>query len=897
VRQFLARLVGSVTRRRNESRLKEEIEEHLALQTADNIKAGLPPEEARRQAVLKFGAVEAVKESYRDQRGLLLFEQFLQDVRFALRRLRRNPAYSAMIVLVLALGIGANALIFSMINVVLLMRFPYSDAERLVLVQTINLKGTPGPVAPANFVDWRQEARSFEYLSAKLDWNGYDLTGPEGPQQVIGVPVTAGIFEMLGVRPQLGRTFGPSDDRPESARVAILSDRLWTTRYKRDSGIIGRTIIVNGLSYTVIGVMPPGFYLNRDVTIAANVDQLWVPYASQSGRDMSRRNASNLRVWGQLKPGVTLEQAQAEMNVINARLQQAYPDTNAGRGVVVSPLSEFRADRAKRAGDVLMLLMGAVSFVLLIACANVANLQLARAAAQQRDLAIRTALGASRLRIVRQLMTEMLLLALVGGAASLLVAWWAQQLVMTFLPENLPVPRLDRLTVDRPVVLFALGAAMLSGIVAGLVPAAQLSSREGTGGTNDVLKAAGRGLTGDRRDRRLRHMLVISEVAVAMILLVGAGLLIRSLLLLQQTEPGFDPTNVLTVRIPTLDQPQNFTSEQEKQRDVVVTAMLQRIQGLPRVDSAAMVQGLPTVGIIYPDAIILEQDPAVKATAIGRVVSPDYFDVMRIPLKAGRLLRPSDTESSPRVVVIDETLAARYFSNTDPIGQRLRWQGQERSSPFATIVGVVGAVRDTSIRDELSPEIYESYLQVNSHPIDALQTTLVIRGPQATALATPVRSEIAAVSPNQSIPQIQSMEQVLRSSLAAERFNARMLTGLAALALILAATGIFGVISYSVARRTHEIGVRMALGARGWQVLRLVLRQGLLIALVGVVAGAVGALFLTRLLVSFMHDVSPTDPFTFVTVALLLMGVALVACYVPARRASRVDPLVALRYE
>jgi putative ABC transport system permease protein len=807
--------------------------------------------------------------------------------------MRRNPAYTAIIVLVLALGIGANALIFSVINVVLLMRFPYDDAERLVLVQTINLKGTPGGVAPANFVDWRQEARSFEYLSAKIDWSGYDLTGPEGPQQVIGVPVTAGIFEVLGVTPQLGRTFGLGDDRPESERVAILSDRLWTTRYKRDSGIVGRTIMLNAMPYTVIGVMPPGFYLNRDVTIPANVDQLWVLLASQFGLQvLSKRDSSNYRVWGRLKPGVTIKQAQAEMNVIDARLQQEYPDTNAGKGVAVSPLSEFRADRVKRSGEVLMLLMGAVSFVLLIACANVANLQLARAAAQQRDLAIRTALGASRLRIVRQLMTEVLLLALLGGAASLLVAWWAQHLLMTFLPENLPVPRLDRLTIDVPVALFALGAAILSGIVAGLVPAVQLSSRDGTGGTNDVLKTAGWGLTGDVRGRRLRNILVISEVGLAVILLVGAGLLIRSLLLLQQTEPGFDPTNVLTVRVPAPDRPPNFTPEQGKQRARVITAMLQRIQALPGVESAAMVDGLPTSGVIFPYGIILEPDPSTKATAIGRVVSPDYFRVMRIPLKAGRFLSLSDTESHPRVVLIDETLAARYFPKTDPIGKRLRWQGPETSNPFATIVGVVGAVRDTSIRDELSPELYASYLQVGSYSV---QSTLVIRGQQAAALARPVRSEIAAMNPNQPIPQIQLMDQVLHSSVAAERFNARLLTSLAMLALILAAAGIYGVISYSVAHRAHEIGVRMALGAGRWQVLRLVLRQGLLIALAGVVAGAVGALFLTRLLVSFLHDVSPTDPLTFMTVAMLLVGVALVACYVPARRAIRVDPVKTLR--
>jgi putative ABC transport system permease protein len=822
-------------------------------------------------------------------------EGFRHDLRSAVRMLQRNPAYSAIVVLVLALGIGANALIFSVVDAVLLMRFPYQTADRLVLVQTINAKGTPGGVAPANFMDWRREARSFEQLSAKIDWSGYDMTGPEGPQQVIGVPVTAGIFEVLGVKPQRGRTFGPDDDKPDSARVAILSDRLWSTRYNRDSGIVGRTIVLNAMTYSVIGVMPPGFYLNREVPISANVDQLWVPLASQFGHEgLNRRNGSNYRVWGRLKPGVTIAQAQAEMNIINARLALDYPDANAGRSIAVSPLSEFRADRVKRAGDLLMLLMGAVGFVLLIACANVANLQLARATAQQRDLALRTALGASRLRIVRQLMTEVLLLALLGGAASLLVAWWGQQLLMTFLPENLPAPRLDQLTIDVRVVLFALGAAAVSGVVAGLVPAVRLSSRQGTGRTYELLKTVGRGLTGDVRGRRLRNTLAVSEVGLALILLVGAGLLLKSLLLLQQTETGFDPTNVLTVRVPAPDRPPNFTAEQEQQRARLVTAMLQRLQALPGVESAAMVNGLPTSGVMSPSGFVLERDPSTKATAIGRVVSPDYFRVMRIPLKAGRLLSASDTEGSPRVILIDETLAARYFPNTDPIGKRLHWQGPESSNPFATIVGVVGAVRDTSIRDELSPEIYTSYLQVDSYSI---QTTFVIRGQQAAALAMLARREIAAVSPNQPIPQIQSMEQALHASVAAERFNARVLTGLAVLALILAAAGIYGVISYSVAHRAHEIGVRVALGAGRWQVVGLVLRQGFLIALGGVAAGTVGALFLTQLLISFLHDVSPTDPFTFATVGLLLVGVVLLACYLPARRASQIDPIRTLRQE
>jgi len=818
-----------------------------------------------------------------------------RDARHAARTLRRNPLFTAVVLVTLALGIGANTLIFSLINVVLLERFPYPDAGRLVLVQTINAKGTPGGVAPANFLDWRRDARSFEYLSAKIDWSGYDLTGPEGPQQVIGVPVTAGIFEVLGVRPELGRTFEPRDDGPESERVAILSDRLWTSRYRADAGIVGRTILLNAVSYTVIGVMPPGFYLNRDVTTPANVDQLWVPYASRFGIEgLSRRNTSNYRVWGKLKPGVTLEQAQAEMNVINARLQQAYPATNAGRGVSVSPLSEFRADRVRRSGNVLLLLMGAVSFVLLIACANVAHMQLARAASQQRELAIRTALGASRLRIVRQLMSEMLLLALLGGAGSVLVVWWGQQILTTLLPENLALPRLDRLTIDMPVILFTLGAAIVSGAAAGIAPALRLSSRKRAEGMNEVLKTAGGGLTDDVRSRQLRNVLVISEVGLAVVLLVGAGLVIRSLLLLQQTELGFDPANVLTVRTPAPDRPPNFTAEDGRRRDLVVTTVLQRIQALPGVHAAAMVNGLPTAGVIYPAEVIFEQNPSAKATAIGRVISPDYFLVMRIPLKAGRFLSAGDTATMPRVVVIDDTFATRYFRNADPIGRRIRWQGPEEGNPFATIVGVVGAVRDRSIGDELSPEVYASYLQVGS---DSIQTTLVVRGEQAAALATPVRNQIAAVNPDQPVPQIQLMKEVVDGSVAAERFNVRLLTALAALALILAAGGIYGVVSGSVARRAREIGIRMALGAGHWQVLSLVLRQGVVLTLAGVVAGSVGATFLTRLLVGYLHDVSPTDPVTFAIVTTLLVGVALVACYVPALRAVRVDPVTTLRQE
>jgi putative ABC transport system permease protein len=431
--------------------------------------------------------------------------------------------------------------------------------------------------------------------------------------------------------------------------------------------------------------------------------------------------------------------------------------------------------------------------------------------------------------------------------------------------------------------------------VAGLIPAVQLSSGQGTSGANNVLKAVGRGVTGDARGRRVRNMLAISEVGLAVILLVGAGLLIRSLLRLEQTEPGFDPTNVLTVRIPAPDRPPNFTAEQGQQRVRLIAAILERAQALPGVESAAMVNGLPTAGVIYPSGIILEQDPSMKASAIGRVVSPDYFRVMRIPLKTGRVWNATDTDSSPYVIVVDETFAARYFPNADPIGKRVRWQGpQTTSNAFGTIIGVVGAVRDTGIRDELSPEIYASYLQVDSYSI---QTTLVIRGPRAAAFATPMRTEIGSLNPNQPIPQIQLMEQVLQSSVAAERFNTRLLTGLAVLAVLLAAAGIYGVLAYSVAQRTREIGIRLALGADRWQVLRLVLRQGLLISLVGVIAGASGALFLTRLLASFLHQVSPTDPLTFMTVALLLVVVALVACYVPARRAVRVDPVKTLRQE
>jgi putative ABC transport system permease protein len=808
--------------------------------------------------------------------------------------LRRNPAYATIVVLVLALGIGVNTLIFGMIDVVLLWRFPYHDARRLVLIQTIDLKGQPGGVSPADFLDWRRQARSFEYLSAKIDWSGYDLTGPEGPQQVIGVPVTAGIFEVLGVRPQLGRTFGARDDQSASDRVAVLSDRLWTTRYKRDRAIVGRAITVNGLSYTVIGVMPPDFCLNREVAIPEDVDQIWVPLASQFGVEgLSRRDTSNYRVWGRLKPGVTLEQARAEMNVINARLQQEYPAT-AGRGVAVSPLSEFRADRLKRSGNVLMLLMGAVGFVLLIACANVANVQLARASANRRDLAIQMALGASRQRIVRQLMTEVLLLAVLAGLASLLVAWWGQQILITSLPENLALPRLDRLTIDVPVMLFTFGVAILTGIVAGIVPALQLSSREGVGGANDVLKAAGRGLTGDVRSRRLRRLLVISEVGLAVILLVGAGLLIRSLLRLQQTTLGFDPAKVLTVHVPAPDRPPNFTADDEKRRDLFVTTVLQRCQALPGVQAAAIVNGLPMGGVVYPNGMILEQDRSLKASALGRVVSPDYFLVMRIPLKAGRFLSMSDIETTPRVVVIDETLAARYFPNTSPLGKRLRWRGPENSNPFATIVGVVGAVHDTSIGDELAPEVYASYLQVGS---SSIQTTLLLRGERAASLATAARNEIYAVNPNQPLPQILPLEQVIYESIAGERFNARLLTALAGLALLLAALGIYGVVSYSVAYRKREIGVRMALGAQRGQVLRLLLWQELSIVLTGVILGASGAMFLTRLLTSFLHDVSPTDPLTFAAVSMLLLAVAFLACYVPARRAIRIDPVKALRQE
>ena len=878
--------------------LNEEIDAHLQYEIEDKLAAGMNPQTAREAARRGFGNATAIRERAWETWSFERFETLLSDLRYAGRTLAKSPSYTLVAILSLALGIGANTTVFSIMNSVLLMRFPYRNADRLVVIENTDAAGRPGGVAPANFRDWQRQTRSFEQIAAKVDWTAYNLTGPEGAEQVTGAPISAGMFEALGLQPELGRTFVPEDDRPEAEPTVILSDQVWTRRYIRNLNILGRRILVSGVSRTVVGVMPAGVYLNRDEnTASGRVDEMWVPLRSQLTTEvMNWRDSSNLRVFALLKPGVSRDQAAAEMQLIHANLQKSYPKENAKIGVLVRPLSEFRADRIQTPRQITMILFAAVGLVLLIACANVASLQLVRAAVRRREIAIRVTLGAGRFRILRQLLTESLLLGLAGGGLGLGIAVWSMRLIKALVPDNVPLPRLDKLTVDHRVLTYTILISSLTGILTGVIPAMWGAAGDTSDGLNSALRASGRSVASDRRSGRLRRYLVGSQVAVALVLLLGAGLLIRSFLAIRATDPGFQPDHILTIHMPAPDVSSAVLASKEyrARRDRFMTAVLSDVGRLPGVVSVGMANGLPTSGELYQGSFQIEGVPS-PGRAISRVVSADYFRTMGIPLRAGSVFGQADTETAPLVAVIDAELAERYFRNENPLGRRIRWQSSADSTPLATIVGVVAKVRDDDLGANPQPEIYFPYLQTGS---TSLRTTLVIRAAgEAAGLAAAVRKAVHDLDPDQPIASVRTMQKVLDRSMAPERFNATLLSSFAVIALLLAAAGIYGVVSYSVTQRTHEIGVRMALGATAGRVLRAVLRKELAAVMGGFLIGGVCALSVERVLGSMLHGVSPADPVTIASVGFVLIVVVLLASCVPARRAMKVDPMLALRHE
>ncbi|HEX4641165.1 MAG TPA: ABC transporter permease, partial [Chthoniobacterales bacterium] len=733
-----------------------------------------------------------------------------------------------------------------------------------------------------DYVDWRQQAQSFQAMGGFAQTTPI-LTSETGePERLPGAYVIGDFFSVLGIEPALGRKFLPEENDTGKNRVVILSQALWQRRFGGDPKIIGQQITIGGNPYTVVGVMPSGF--QDPIPAATRVVQLWLPLPINDNMRNSRRG-DFLDVIARLKPGVKLEAARAEMTGIAARLEKQYPATNTQWGVIVQPLHETLTGDVRPA---LLILLSAVAFLLLIACANVANLLLARASSRQREIAIRAALGASRGRVVRQLLTENIVLSLCGGGLGLLFAWWGIQALLALSPGN--IPRLSSISINRDVLFFTLGISLITGIVFGLVPAFTASRPD----LNNTLKEGGRTSAESAGGRRLRNALAVTEIALSLVLLVGAGLLIRSFIRLQEVRPGFNPQHLLCLDL-------SLPSAKYKEDQQTVNFFDQLLGALaqqPGIQSASVSEGLPLGGGAGFIAFAVEGHVYAQTDrtpdAETRVVSPDYFRTLQIPLRSGRLLNDRDVTGAPDAVVVSETLVRKYFAGQDPIGKRLTFgDPQAKDAQWYTVVGVVGDVRGVSLNAEPYGQLYTSYRQT---PRRALTLVVQTAGEPTTMLGT-VREKIWSLDRQQPLYNVRTAEQVLERSIARPRFNMLLITILASVALVLAAVGIYGVISYSVTQRTHEIGVRMALGASAGDVLKLVVGHGMILAGTGVVLGLLAAFAVTRIMATLLFGVTATDPVTYFGLALLIGIIALLACYIPARRATKVNPVAALRAE
>jgi len=856
-----------------EAELNEELRYHLERQIEVNTAAGMSVEEARYAALRAMHGLDQRKEECRDMRRVRLIEDLWRDFRFSLRSLLKRPGFTAIALLALALGIGANTAIFSLVNAVILQPLPYRDPDRLISVYGTRNRSTQGSVGPTDFLDYRSQNKTFEQFAASgsmmLPMN---LTGSGEPERLNASIITGNYFDTFGVRPALGRGFSLENEKTGQDHVTVLSHAFWQTRFGGDPNIVNKTINLDGKAYEVLGVMPAEVVLPQPA-------QLWVPINFDADPEMKMRNARFLRGIGRLKEGVTLDQAQTDTDLIAAQLEQQYPDSNTGWSLRLIPLREILVGGSR---TMLFILFGAVGFVLLIACANVANLLLVRAAARQKEIAMRTALGASRLRIIRQMITESLLLAIFGGALGALLAVAGVKLLVSLGEDN--IPRTANVKIDATVLAFTLLISLATGLLFGLAPAIRTMKEN----LVDALKDGIRGGSEATVKNRTRSLLVVFESAIAVMLLIAAGLLIRSLVALQNVDPGFDPNNVLTLRV---DLPRQKYNTPEKASNFF-EQLETRVAGLPGVEAVGLITDLPLSGEARDMPYRVEGRPATSDIAFVdfRRVNKNYFSAMRIPLRRGRNFTEQEVRQSDKAIVVSQAFVDSVFPNEEALGKRLIiWSGI-RNEPYE-IIGIVGDTRYQSLQGEPSATMYVPTREL-------LFVNLVIRTQgDPLSLVGGVRKEVNALDPDQPIAAIRPMTEWVAMSAAGARYRTTLLGLFALLAMILAATGIYGVMSYSVAQRTQEIGVRMALGARPLDVLKLVVRQGMMLALIGVIVGLAGALALTRVMSSLLFGVTERDPITFVAVAALLIVVAFISCFVPAHRATKVDPLVALRYE
>ena len=884
--RFRSWTLAMLRRTRMEREMDEEMRFHIEAHAADLVSRGVPQEQATRQARLDFGGMQITKEECRDAVGVSFLEILIQDVRHGARTLLRTPLFTMITVAVLALGIGANTAIFSVVDAVLLRPLAYRDSRRLV---TILMNGE-GPVAAANYIDWRDQSRSFAAMGAADYWSP-NLTGVDSPEHITGLKVTQSLFPMLGVEPIMGRLFAEGEDKEGADREVILSYRLWQRRFSGDRDVLGRPLVLDGNAYVVVGIMPQGFQF---APFWATHAELWVPNAL--GTRVNNRGGNSLRIFARLKDGVSLAQARSEMAGITRRLEQQYPGTN--RNVVVTPLKEKVVGKIETP---LLVLLGAVAFVLLITCANVAHMLLARAASRQKEVAVRAALGARRGRIIRQFLTESLLIGGLGGVAGLGLAVLATRALIAMSPAN--IPRLQTVGINLHAALFLLLASILTSVGFGLAPALQASSVH----VNDTLKEGTRGNSEGIGRNRLRNLLVISEFALALMLLVGAGLMIRTFAALQAVDAGFNPHNVISMIVSVAGSKEADAGR----RELFYRQLIERVRSLPGMQAAGGINHLPLAGDLWGWHFVIEGRPKPRPgetpRAVYRLITPGYFETMRLPLVRGRDITAADNANAPGVVILNERAAKEYWPGEDPMGKRVCFDDDTTNpSSWLTIVGIAKDAKQDSWTDKASPEAYLAAFQSHDFLGDSgseaakHMTYITLVGRTAgdpTTMASAMKEAAWSFDRNLAISQVVTMEGVVAEANAEPRFEMLLLTIFAAVALALAAVGIYGLISYSASRRTHEIGVRMSLGATPRDILMLVLRQGMWLALAGSVTGVVGALLLSRLMTKLLYGVQPTDPATFGAVAIGLGVVALLASYIPARRAMRIDPMAALRYE
>ena len=879
LRAFLTRLAGILHKSRRDRDLEAELESHLRMETEDNIRRGLSRAEARRAALIHSGGIESAKESYRERRGVPVLERFLQDLPYGARMLRSNPGFSAVAVLTLALGIGANTAIFSIVDAVLLRPLPFKDPERLLLLTEYN----PGKVDNAgvpfpDYVVWRNQNSVFEETAAYWRTGAVDdvvLGGSASAERVQYSVVTSSFFTILGVQPAVGGGFTSEDEKPGGPKKFLASDALWHRVLGGSSDVIGRTFLLDGEAYTLAGVMPPGFQFPPGCDV-------WMPVGTLGDRGMNDRVSHPFRILGRLRRGVDLQQAQAQINGIQSQLARAYPKTDAEWRVRARPLLD---DFVANVRPSLLVLLGAVAFILLIACVNVANLMLARATAREKEFAIRQALGAGRGRLAQQALTESLLIVMISAILAFAFANLALRAIGAFGAGR--IPRLESFQLNAPVLAFAAGIALLTTILVGLAPALQLSGFE----FRESLAEGSRSGTTGVRSQRLRNTLVISEVTLTISLLCGAGLMLKSLFELSKVKPGFRPENIVTMKI-ALPGAQ-YPLEHASRTTVFLDRLLERLRALPGVQSAAAANFVPLSGlsdwgsfnIVGRSSLDWSQAPSAE----GRSVSPNYFRTMSVPLVRGREFTEQDQQNHADVIIINEAMGRKFWPGADPIGQRIvNMDEQPRSRE---IIGIVADVKSFGLDADSPPEMYTPYGAW-------WYMNIVLRSNLAPAsLLTSVRREVARLDKGVAVYGVSTMDELLSRSVAPRRFNLFLLGLFAALALVLAMVGIYGVLAFGVSRRRHEIGIRMALGALPRQILKLIIWQGMRLVFIGTALGILASIAVTQFMSSLLFGVQATDPLTFLCVALLLAGAALAACYAPARRAMRVDPMVALRYE